>query len=261
MTEALAAKSGFQHISRDSVGSTNDEAMALAASGATLPLWVTADRQLRGRGRQGAHWTSEPGNLYASLALRLGSVRHLSQLPLVAAVALHDALSACVENMSGRLAIKWPNDILLDGRKVSGILAESQIGADKAVFAVVGLGVNLAHHPSSTRHPATNLAAEGYSLEPTALFVALDRTMSERLAQWQGGEDDGFQPIRNAWLDRVSGLGSRIEVRLPGETLTGRFDGMDETGRLVLNRPGQPDRLVSAGEVFFADDRPTHGNN
>ena len=182
-------------------------------------------------------------------------------MPLLAAVALHDALSETLDAAAApKLAIKWPNDMLFDGQKVSGILAESQAAADNHALAVVGIGVNLAHHPEDTRYPATDFAAQGIMLKPADLFASLVRSMAVRLDQWQGGDRAGFQVIRTAWLERVSGLGQQIQVRLPGETLTGRFDGMDDAGRLILCQPGQPDRLVSAGEVFFSEQTPTHGN-
>jgi BirA family biotin operon repressor/biotin-[acetyl-CoA-carboxylase] ligase len=261
MIEAMTAASGFHHVALASVGSTNDEAMARARAGADLPLWVSAERQMNGRGRQGAHWVSESGNLYASLVLRVASLRHLSELPLLAAVALHDALSDRLDaGAAPKLAIKWPNDILFDGQKVSGILAESQAAADNCALAVVGIGVNLAHHPQATRYPATDFTAQGVILEPATLFTSLDSAMAVRLEQWQGGSRGGFQAIRAAWLERVSGLGQQIEVRLPSETLTGRFDGMDDAGRLILHQPGRPDRLVSAGEVFFSDQSSKYGN-
>jgi len=247
----------IHHISLGTVESTNDEAMRRARSGVRLPLWVTADRQVSGRGRQGAFWASEIGNLYASLALEISGMR-ISELPLVAAVALHDALLERLgADQAPRLAIKWPNDILFDGRKLSGILAESQTGHGDTVLAIVGIGVNLAHHPEDTRHPATDLAAEEIALEPADLFISLADCMAYRLAQWQEGQGRGFGQIRAAWLDRASGIGKMIDVRLPGETLSGRFAGLDETGRLVLRQADGTDRLISAGEVFFTDQNDT----
>lgn len=260
MIQNPAVERGFHHIALASVGSTNDEVMARARAGAALPLWVTAERQLKGRGRQGVPWTSESGNLYASLALRFGSVHHLGELPILASVALHDALGNLMKpDTVSRLAIKWPNDLLFDGRKISGILAESRADEQGDTLAVIGIGVNLAHHPQSTRYPATDLAAEGIAIAPADLFAALNQTMSARLAQWQAGAGGGFPAIRAAWLERVSGLGEPIEVRLPNETLTGRFGGMDESGRLILQQAGAADRLISAGEVFLFEQSPTHG--
>jgi BirA family biotin operon repressor/biotin-[acetyl-CoA-carboxylase] ligase len=261
MAETIAAASGFHHIALGAVGSTNDEALARAGEGVPLPLWVTAERQLKGRGRLGAEWASEPGNLYASLVLQLDAPRNLPQLPLVAAVALHDALSERLAVAARHLAIKWPNDILFAGRKISGILAESQTGRDRSTVAVVGMGVNLAHHPPATRYPATDLAGEGIVLGPLDLFAGLDRAMAGRLSDWDGGREDGFRTIRDAWLDRVYGLGEPIEVRLQAETLSGLFEGMDEAGRLLLRRRDGEVRPVSAGEVFFPDLLATGGPN
>lgn len=255
MAGTIAAASGFHHFALGAVGSTNDEAMARAGQGIPLPLWVTAERQLRGRGRLGAEWASEPGNLYASLALKLASLQNLPHLPLLAAVALHDALGERLAVAARHLAIKWPNDILFDGRKISGILAESQAGKDGSAVAVVGMGVNLAHHPPTTRYPATDLANEGIDLAPGDLFASLDRAMAGRLDVWAGG--DGFGVIRDAWLERVYGLGEVIEVRLQAETLSGLFEGMDETGQLILRQRDGKARLVSAGEVFFPESLAT----
>lgn len=257
MAGIIAAASGFHHVALGAVGSTNDEAMARADEGLPLPLWVTAERQLKGRGRLGTEWDSEPGNLYASLALKLATLRNLPQLPLLAAVALHDALVERLAVAARHLAIKWPNDILFDGRKISGILAESRAGNDGTAIAVIGMGINLTHHPSATRYPATDLATEGIDLSAGDLFARLDRAMAERLDGWAGGE--GFGTIRKAWLDRVYGLGEPIEVRLQGETLSGLFEGMDEAGRLMLRQRDGNIRPVSAGDVFFPEHLATGG--
>ncbi len=250
MINQEAVRRGIHHVALGAVGSTNDEAMARARRGDPLPVWVTAERQITGRGRQGAEWTSEAGNLYASLAVRVAS-RRLPELPLLASVALYDALIEQPGRINRRdLAIKWPNDLLLRGMKVSGILAESQADGDDLALAVVGIGVNLVHHPGEARYKATDFSAQGVPLDPADLFDSLSRNMALRLEHWQSS-DDGFATIRTAWLERASGLGEPIEIRLPNETLSGRFDGMDSSGRLILHQAGQPDRLISAGEVFF----------
>jgi len=232
------------------VGSTNDEALALAASGETLPFWVTARRQLAGRGRQGAPWISEAGNLYASLLVaRTFGLAQAAQLPLVTALALHDALVAVLESGAG-LGIKWPNDLLLNRRKIAGILTESKVLDDGQAVIVIGCGVNCAQHPQDTRYPATSLVAEGYPVTPEDLFVAFSSAMADRLAVWNGGA--GFGEIRSAWLDRASGLGETIHVRLPQTTIDGVFAGLDAAGRLIL-RQASGERVVSAGELFFDD--------
>lgn len=248
MTATQNAMPITRHVALGDVGSTNDEALALAASGEPLPLWVTARRQLSGRGRQGAPWISEAGNLYASLLLiRTFDLPQASQLPLVTALALHDALSAILGAGTG-LGIKWPNDLLLNRRKIAGILTESKILADGRPVIVIGCGVNCAHHPQNTRHPATSLLAEGYTVTPDELFAEFSKHMAGRLAVWDGGP--GFSDIRTAWLDRATGLGETIHVRLPRTTIDGIFAGLDAAGRLIL-RQASGERTISAGELFF----------
>lgn len=238
----------IRHVALGDVGSTNDEALALAASGETLPLWVTARRQLAGRGRQGAPWISETGNLYASLLLaRAFDLSQASQLPLVTALALHDALVAILGAGAG-LGIKWPNDLLLNRCKIAGILTESKLLADGRPVIVIGCGVNCAHHPQNTRHRATNLLAEGFTVAPDELFAEFSKHMAGRLAIWDGGA--GFGTIRTAWLDRATGLGEPIHVRLPRTTIEGIFAGLDAAGRLIL-RQTSGERTISAGELFF----------
>ncbi len=248
MTGQQSASASLRHIALGDVGSTNDEAVAVAAKGEPLPFWVTARRQLAGRGRQGAPWISEAGNLHASLLLaRSFGLAQAAQLPLVAALALHDALATLL-GADADLGIKWPNDLLLDYRKIAGILAESKSLADGRPAIVVGCGVNCAHYPPATRHPATSLRAAGYSVTPDELFAALAEHMAGRLAVWDDGA--GFGEIRTAWLARAVGLGETIQVRLPGTTLAGIFVGLDATGRLLL-RQQAGERAVSAGELFF----------
>ena len=238
----------IRHVALGDVGSTNDEALALAESDEALPIWVTARRQLAGRGRQGAPWISEAGNLYASLLLgRSFDLSQASQLPLVTALALHDALAAIL-GAGADFGIKWPNDLLLNRRKIAGILAESKSLADGRPVIVIGCGVNCTHHPQNTRHRATCLLAEGFTVTPDELFAEFSKHMTDRLAVWDGGA--GFGKIRTAWLDCASGLGETIHVRLPRTTIEGIFAGLDAAGRLIL-RQASGERTISAGELFF----------
>jgi BirA family biotin operon repressor/biotin-[acetyl-CoA-carboxylase] ligase len=248
MAAKQPAMPAIRHVALSDVGSTNDEALALATSGEKLPHWVTARRQLAGRGRQGAPWISEAGNLYASLLLaRTFDLSQAAQLPLVTALALHDALAAILGPDAG-LGIKWPNDFLLNRRKIAGILAESKILADGRPVIVIGCGVNCAHHPQDTRHRATSLLAEGYPVTSDELFAEFSRHMAGRLALWDSGA--GFGDIRTAWLDRATGLGETIHVRLPRTTIEGVFAGLDPAGQLIL-RQATGERTISAGELFF----------
>jgi BirA family biotin operon repressor/biotin-[acetyl-CoA-carboxylase] ligase len=227
------------------LGSTNEEALRLAAQGVRGPLWIVAERQSAGRGRRGRAWISPAGNLYATLLLTdPAPIAARPQLSFVAALAMVDAIVSLAPALASRLAIKWPNDLMIAGGKVAGILLE---GAGEAV--VVGIGVNCDCHPDGTEHPATDLAVAGASVAPAALLGALSRTMAGRLGQWRRGA--GFADVRADWLAHAAGLGADIRVRLGERELCGRFEMLDEAGALVLRRPGGETATVAAGEVFL----------
>lgn len=240
----------FHLVRLESVGSTNVEAARLAAEGAADGTLVWAKEQTAGRARRGREWRSLPGNLYCSLILRPAiPPRTAAQLSFVAALAVADALAAFAPEDTP-VRVKWPNDVLLAGRKTSGILLESMPGPDGLVdWVVVGTGINVAGHPEDTEFPATSLAATGAGavgagqvLEAYANAFAMWR---ERWAQ------EGFPPIRAAWLGVAAGLGDPIVVRLDHQTLEGWFAALDEDGALVLEMPGGVRRTVAAGDVFF----------
>ena len=239
-----------RRIHLPSIGSTNAEALARAHAGDPGPLWVSADRQVSGRGRGGRNWVSEPGNLYASLLLvDPAPTDHLSDLPILAAVALARAIETLV-GKEGLVRLKWPNDLLIDGAKLSGILLEST-NLDAGLRAVViGFGVNCRHHPDAADYPTTSLAAEGLPSDPEVLFEALDRQIGALLTIWNRGR--GFAAILSAWRDRAVGVGEPIRVRLSDRTLSGRFEDIDPAGRLILREPSGSCRKISAGDVFFA---------
>ena len=246
MNREATGLAGPRHITYETLGSTNAEALALARAGERGPLWISARVQETGRGRRGNAWASPPGNLYATLLLTEPSPKALApQLSFVAALALHDAVNDRAPRLGPALKVKWPNDLLLGPAKLSGILIE---GESEPVFAVaIGIGVNCVSHPADTAFPATDLVAAGVSVTPDALLAALSASMARRLEQWRGGE--GFAAIRADWLKRAAGLGQPIKVRLPERELNGRFHGLDEAGRLQLEQSGGL-TTVTAGEVF-----------
>ena len=237
---------GVRHIVYETLGSTNAEALALARSGERGPLWITARSQSAGRGRRGSHWLSPPGNLYATLLLAEPSApEQAPQLSFVAALALHDAVAACAPQLGPALKVKWPNDLLVGPAKLAGILIE---GESNPVFAVaVGVGVNCAAHPADVAYPATDLAVNGALVAPDALLAHLATATQHRLAQWSCGQ--GFAAIRVDWLKRAAGLGEVLRVRLSARELAGRFQGLDEAGRLLLEQDNGV-TTITAGEVF-----------
>jgi BirA family biotin operon repressor/biotin-[acetyl-CoA-carboxylase] ligase len=148
------------------------------------------------------------------------------------------------------LALKWPNDVLAEGRKIAGILLESESGADgTAAWLAVGIGVNLTAFPEDTEFPAISLAAVGSAPPaPKDALLHLAATFAKWYEVWR---TEGFAPVREAWLARASGVGSRIHVRLASEEMTGLFQGIDDNGALLLGLPGGGTRAIAAGEVFF----------
>jgi BirA family biotin operon repressor/biotin-[acetyl-CoA-carboxylase] ligase len=246
MNREATGLAGVRHKPYDTLGSTNAEALALARAGERGPLWVTAKTQTAGRGRRGNAWVSAPGNLFATLLLTQPSPQAVApQLSFVAALALDDAVSECAPQLASQLNVKWPNDLLLGGKKCAGILIEGDNGQSFAV--AIGIGVNCASHPPETANPATDLATDGAEVTPGRLLEALGITMARRLKQWRRGE--GFAAIRADWLKRAAGLGDDIRVRLPEREMTGRFEGLDDAGRLLLKTAGGL-TTVAAGEVF-----------
>jgi len=241
-----AQAAGFRHLHLDMAGSTNVEALA---RGHEDRLWVTAREQSAGKGRRGRAWTSPPGNLYASLVLvNPAEPRRAADLCFVAALALSDAVFATAPRAAVGMALKWPNDILIEGAKVAGILVEGAHAGDRFT-AVIGCGVNIASHPGSTPYPATHLAASDTSLNVENYFSALSDAFAARLEMWQRGA--GFAEIRRAWLARAAGLGRRIVVRLPSGDIHGVFEALDSEGALILLDDAGHRRPVSAGEIFF----------
>jgi BirA family biotin operon repressor/biotin-[acetyl-CoA-carboxylase] ligase len=255
--DRTAVDFGVRLESLGTTGSTNAEARSRAQQGDRGPLWITATAQTQGRGRQGRNWISPPGNLYASLLLRDPSpFEHAPQLAFVAALALRDAIALEAKTLAPQLKFKWPNDLLLDGRKCAGILIEGEATPDqeakKHFTVIIGIGINCSNHPSTgdgkTGFPATDLRAHGAAMTPEQLFARLSATMCRRIAQWDRGR--GFPVIVDNWLSHTRGIGEPISVRNGEVEMRGRFVGLDQSGRLMLEVGDGGIKTISAGDVF-----------
>jgi BirA family biotin operon repressor/biotin-[acetyl-CoA-carboxylase] ligase len=168
------------------------------------------------------------------------------QIGFVAGLAVAETLAQRVDG--ARIALKWPNDVLVDGRKIAGLLPEAVVQGDHLSHIVLGIGVNLASSPDTDmRWPATALADHGEGgCEPVDFAAGLTRRLARWLEIWLR---DGFEPVRAAWMGRAWGLGRAFRTEEGGEAVTGRFDGIDEDGALVLAAAGGSRRIVRSGEI------------
>lgn len=231
----------------DELPSTNDEAKRLAESGASEGTAILAARQSAGRGRRGREWVSPEGNLYLSLVLRPPrSIQEAASLGFLAQLALSDWLGVLLP-APHLVHHKWPNDLLLNGKKISGLLLESS-GNEKIDWLVLGLGFNLRHHPKAALYPATDLFAEsGLLIEPEAAandFITLFKTL------YEGWQEKGFTPYSSPWLERASGLGKAIRVNYEKESIEGIFLGIDGKGYLQLELPDGSVQKIGAADIF-----------
>ncbi len=248
--EAQAQDCRLLHLT--TVTSTMDEARSEARQLQPWPLWIVADKQQGGRGRHGREWVSPPGNLYTSLLLpQPCAPAQAAQLGFVASLALHDTVSGLTGLHWPQLSLKWPNDLLVTGAKLAGLLLEGIGGPDGRFSVTIGIGVNLASAPADTPYPATALNEHVPPLARDDLFAALSDAMMSRLNQWDGGK--GFAGLREAWLQRSTGVGTTVTLRLPDGPLSGRFTGLDAGGRLEL-LTAQGLRTIDAGDLFFGAD-------
>jgi BirA family biotin operon repressor/biotin-[acetyl-CoA-carboxylase] ligase len=225
-------------------GSTNDDLASLAREGAPEGVWLRAGRQSGGRGRQGRGWHSPPGNLYASTLVRLRPADPPAPtLALVAAVALHEVASAfAVAGVA--IEIKWPNDLMVAGAKLSGILLER---IDDSI--VVGFGVNLADHPDEIARPAINMGMLGGAPDPARFLEALASGFASWVGRWR---EEGLEPIRDRWLAAAHPIGTALTTHTAaGAWIEGLFDGLDESGALRLRLPDGTATVIHAGDVFI----------
>jgi BirA family transcriptional regulator, biotin operon repressor / biotin---[acetyl-CoA-carboxylase] ligase len=249
LASALTARGGPRLAAvewHEEIGSTSDRVKDLARAGA--PAWtvVLADRQSGGRGREGRAWASPPGGLYLSVLLR-PEIPRVSLLPLAAGVAVAEA----VRELGVRCELKWPNDVLVGGRKLAGILAEASSGGTGVEWIVLGIGVNVATSqdqlPEALRDTATSLVGSG---APDASATQVAAATLARLAAWCEALREAPARVVAAWRSHaVPWWGEPVVVRTGGGERRGRLAGIDDAGALVLEtEAGERVRLVS-GEV------------
>jgi BirA family biotin operon repressor/biotin-[acetyl-CoA-carboxylase] ligase len=228
----------------ETLPSTNDRAIAAAAAGEAPGLVVLAREQTAGRGRAGRPWVSRRGNLFCSVLLPAGAVPPGGAASLLVGLAAHDALAGLVPPPHA-LRLKWPNDLLVGGAKLGGVLVESGATAGGATWLVAGIGANLAAAPEGLGRPATSLAALGGAATPEEVAAALAAALAARLA---GFAASGMPWLIEAWSARALPEGTAMTVEGGSGRLSGRYAGLDGDGALLL-ATGEGLRRVVAGEV------------
>ena len=252
-SRALALPLGYEYFWYDDIDSTNQEALRHSIDGQKPNRWFCAKQQTHGRGTNGKEWVSQTGNLFASLFVRSSCASNqLSQISILAGLAAITAIEhlASDEFEMGDLCLKWPNDILLGGKKVCGILAESRLSGESDLFdIVIGSGINLALSPRVEGFaPAGNLSDEGWSCSRTELFVALVQSTRDWLSIWQHGK--GFETLRLAWLERSCHIGQNMTLKVGKAEFEGRMTTMSPTGAIVLEDKHGNEKEYSSGSII-----------
>ena len=242
----------------DELPSTSDLVRTRAEAGEPAGLAVLARRQTQGRGSRGRAWSTPTGNLAISILLRPNlAVRDAACMSLLTSLALAEAVAAILPP-GPALALKWPNDLMLNGQKLAGILLDSHgDGAGRVAWLIPGIGVNLAYAPQLPDRIAACLADHMPAPRPEDFAPSL----LDRLGHWSGiHATAGFPPIRAAWLTHAQPPGSPMSLKLGSEMLSGTFAGLDDDGSLLMAHDGAV-RRYSTGEVLedWAPPRPARG--
>jgi BirA family biotin operon repressor/biotin-[acetyl-CoA-carboxylase] ligase len=258
-----AASRGYRLHGYDTVGSTSIEAARAAAAGDSGDVWFCALQQTEGRGRRGRAWETAHGNLAASLLVVPDCDPAISAtLGFVAGVAMNRALHQLVpaaivkQGIDGadgqggaRIALKWPNDVLADGAKLSGILLEAQKRPDGGMAVVIGMGVNVVAAPEGLPYPATSLRALGHDISAQAVFAALSDAWVDAVEVWDSGH--GIADVLALWREAAAGIGAKVAVQREGEVVRGVFETIDEAGRLIVRANDNRRIAITAGDVHF----------
>lgn len=250
----------FLHF--DTLGSTNAYAKSLAEpkDGARSdfgPLWISTDCQTAGKGRRGREWISKTGNLFCTgLYPHTGDPASAARLSFAAALAVAETLDHYIP--SDLIAIKWPNDVLVAGKKISGILLESGTHESKNWISI-GIGINLTNCPDidnyGTTHMLAHIAPENLQGSEPIFTGALPvlAILANRFDHWRDIYlAQGFEPLRTAWIMRAQGMGKAVTVRLPNKAIQGTALGMDAEGALEVLTVSGENVKIHAGDVFFS---------
>ena len=227
-------------IELNEIDSTNDELRRLAEKGAKHFTVVTAKKQTRGKGRYSRMWESPDGNLFLSILIRKPDMETAHQLSFVSAMAVLETVQTLLSNHE--ISVKWPNDVLVNGKKIAGILLESSTSHNKIDYIIIGFGVNVKKSPDY----ATNMRELGYKGSFGQVKDTLIKEFKKFYEMWQ---DENFGRISELWLRNAAYLGEKITVNLPDSSLTGIFRGLTATGELRLETV-DGEKIISSGDVY-----------
>jgi BirA family biotin operon repressor/biotin-[acetyl-CoA-carboxylase] ligase len=243
-----AQSQGYRLVSFDSTGSTNEEGLARAKAGDRGGLWLVTDHQVSGRGRRNRAWISPRGNLAASVLEVLEVAPAVAAtLGFAAGVAAADAL----RSFFVQAELKWPNDVLLRGAKLCGILLEAESVGEGRMAVVTGIGVNVVGAPQDVPYAATSLADAGFALSAAQVFARLSDCWAQALQLWDQGR--GMPELRTKWLTCAAGVGGPVTIQVGGRTITGTFETIDDGGHLIVATADGRRMPIASGEVFFGD--------
>lgn len=257
-----AVSRGYRLHGYDTIGSTSTEAARAAQAGDVGDVWFCALQQTAGRGRRGRPWQSPHGNLAASLLVVPDADPAITAtLGFVAGVALNRALGDVLPNglvktgidgadhTTGRIALKWPNDVLADGAKLAGILLEAQKRPDGSMAIAIGMGVNVVAAPEGLPYPATSLRDLGADVSAGTVFAALSDAWVDAVETWDRGR--GIPAILAQWRQSAAGIGAEVAVNRDGDVVRGIFETIDEAGRLIVRANDNSRIAITAGDVHF----------
>lgn len=261
---ARARAAGYRLRSYESIGSTTTEAIAAAGAGDPGGIWFVAREQTAGRGRRGRPWVHPPGNLAATLLIipdvaptfsaTLGFVAGITVSNALASVLPPDTVRIAMDGADsldghGRIALKWPNDVLADGAKLVGIGLEATKVPDGRHAVAIGIGVNVVAAPEGLPYPATSLSELGVSRTAEQILEALSDAWVEAFSLWDEGR--GMSTVLKLWRASAAGIGAPIAVHQDGEVLRGIFETVDDEGRLIVRANDNRRIVITAGDVHF----------
>jgi BirA family biotin operon repressor/biotin-[acetyl-CoA-carboxylase] ligase len=251
-----ATSAGYRLEAFEQVGSTNVEAMARAREGDHGSIWIVTVEQTAGKGRRQRAWVSPRGNLPCSvlevldvapaIAATLGFATGLATEAALRKVSLEAALRSGPESF--KYELKWPNDVLVGGKKLVGISLDAE-AVDEHLAVVAGIGINVVAAPEGTPTPAISLAALGVQIGAEELFSVLSDSWVEFRSIWDNGR--GFAQIRKLWLERATGLGQAVAIKSAGSTIEGIFETIDAQGCMIVRTPAGQLMPITAGDVYF----------